>query len=318
MYGSFGRESIAAFTASAIEHLVMANVAALNPLNSVITGLGAAAGAVSGAYTGLGLGSNMAAQYTNNRHLQYLGAGMGGLAGAALGAAPSLVEHVFSPGSHTQAHKQIGTLVDVTAHAIALHNLAKKGENIAWNDAPTFSGITSTGLAPSILVNSAVSALKSQLPHVIADTVVGSIGLGLGNAGAGGNLARSFRSDTSIKKASSKPEALQVANHAMARGAVSTVMQGMGMGIKASGITGAAGPAVAGIINALPALAYNYTPLIAEPTLEGIGGITNRKVDGIAPDITSTRARNEWISQIVASNESNGIESKTFKQISPV
>ena len=317
MYGSFGRQSVAAFTATAIEHIVLANVAALNPINSVVTGLGAAAGAVSGAYTGFGLGSNMAAQYTNNRPLQYLGAGMGGLAGAALGTAPSLVEHVLYPGSNVQAYKQIGTLADVAVHAIVQHSVAKKGENIVWNSAPTVSGLTSTGVAPSILVNGAIGALKSQLPKVIASTLAGPIGFGAGGAGAAGNLARSFRSDTSIKQASSKPEALQVTNSAMTRGAFSTVVQGISMGIDASGIAGAASPAVAGIIKGMPALAYEYTPLIASRTLEGVGGILRRNVGDMTPDVTTMRARNEWIRQAVASNESNGIELTAFKETNP-
>jgi insecticidal toxin complex protein TccC len=201
------RETSSAMLSLAIRYGVVRAIDAINPANVYLTATGATAGAISGAITGYGAANwAQSTVSTDNRWLSTAAKIGGAVAGAAVGAAPSVLGHFTSPGINMIAATQVANVVATGVREFSAQYLSHRGPT---NPFDRFPDVSTTGA--SVAGAAAVSAAVGYASGVAGAELQGEVGrflqttlftpVSIGASAAAGAVARDVVGNTSIKPA---------------------------------------------------------------------------------------------------------------------
>ena len=273
---------------------------------TAMTVAGALSGGVAGLYVGGGLGANIVAnsRFRDSQAAVWAGAGVGGLLGAAAGAAPSILGYfgamsslnTAAPSHNQAAISQIGATANAMTREIFQQASAELGPRIAWNDRPRVSGLAgSSAIYGSSLAG--IGAGQHLVPKAVSSIAGGTAGEMMGSAG--GTLTRGLHPDAKFNPGKweltnpvSAAKRQGTVHGVLTRMAVAATTAGLKMAIAQTGLE--PGTQASGILDRSLGTLAEARVLTGSYVLEGAEALGFEGAD-INNDVTSMNPKRTWV-----------------------
>ena len=199
------RDGVATVVAATARYFSAEQLSGL-PVNTAnITAMtvgGAVSGGMAGLYVGGGLGASLVAnsRFRDSRAALWAGAAVGGLLGAATGAAPSILGYfsamsslgTAAPSHNKIAISQIGATVNAMTREILQQASAELGPRIAWSERPRLAGVAGAAVTYGSGL-AGIGAVEHLVPKAVSSIAGGMAGEMIDSAG--GTVTRGLHSD---------------------------------------------------------------------------------------------------------------------------